>query len=144
MAEVYEDFAGAYVPDVLAFSLDLPIEDALNSEGGGIEEDCADGTNGLGTEAVEDAEAEVMRVVGEEDVVCVEVGECGFKAEEGAIAEVMRGISEGTGGDHERGFRGLRSTSAGTREQGAVQTLVSSTSGTGISTGRSPELARSW
>jgi hypothetical protein len=104
VAEVDENFADAYVPDVLALSLDLPLEDALDAEGAGVEEDGADGTHGLGAEAVGDAQAEVMRIVGEENVVCVEVGECGFEAEDGSIAELVGGVSEGTGGEREGGF----------------------------------------
>jgi hypothetical protein len=50
-AEMYKILAGTGAPDVLTFPLNLPVDDPLDFESGGTEENCSYRTHGFGAQS---------------------------------------------------------------------------------------------
>ena len=72
VTEMDEDLTRARMPDVLTLSLNLPVDNALDGEFGRVEENGTYRTHGLRAEADWNALAQLMRVVGKENIACVE------------------------------------------------------------------------
>src|SRR5271163_2094432 len=97
--EVDEDLSWPRAPDVLSVSLYLPVDDPLDGESRRVQKDGTYGTHGFGAEAAGRPLTQLMRVIGEEKILSVEVDECGFEVEGGALSRVVGDETEGVDGE---------------------------------------------
>jgi hypothetical protein len=106
--------------------LNLPIENPLDVKSRGIEDYCAYRPHGFAADAVGNSLAEPVGVVGEEKILRIEKVERGFEVEGSVLPAVVWNVAERSGRERQRS---AGAAASGTREQEAVHTLVSSTSG---------------
>src|ERR1700733_11015396 len=96
-----DDFIRAGMPEILAFSLNLPIQDLLHVKSGGIQKDRTNGPYELPADAMRGSLAQFVGIVGEEKILRVEKAKRGFEVERLILPSVMWREAEHSG--RERG-----------------------------------------
>jgi len=101
-AKMNEDSTRPGAPEVLTFSLNLPVENPPDSKSGGIEDYCTYRTYGFAADTVGNSLAEPVGVVGEEKILPVEKVERGFEIEGSVLPAVVRDVAERSSRERER------------------------------------------
>ena len=103
MPEMDENLRGSCVPDVLAASLDLPVDDTLDGESSRVQQDGAYRTHGLGAEAaIGEPLTKLVGIIGEEEILGVEIDQCGLVVEGSALSLIVWDKPEGVDGECKR------------------------------------------